>query len=51
MADIDVQRAPEAELEEEDYSYWEVAFWIIGILMIPGVPILMTMLLTPFRGM
>ena len=50
MADIDVQQ--EAPLEpEDDYSYAEVIFWVVGILCIPGVPILMAWLFTPWSGM
>ena len=34
----------------EDYSWWEVAYWLIGIVMIPLVPILMITFFTPFSG-
>ena len=34
----------------EDYTWWEVAYWLIGIVMIPLVPILMIAFLTPFSG-
>jgi hypothetical protein len=34
----------------EDYSWWEVAYWLIGIIMIPLVPILMITFFTPFSG-
>lgn len=50
MADIDVQQ--DAVLEpEDDYSYAEIAYWIVGILCIPLVPILMVWLFTPWSGM
>ena len=54
MADLNVQRenprttAPESF--EEDYSWWEVIYWIIGIIMIPLVPILMITFFTPWSG-
>ena len=35
---------------EEDYSWWEVIYWLVGIIMIPLVPILMVTFLTPFSG-
>jgi hypothetical protein len=34
----------------EDYTWWEVAYWLIGIVMIPLVPILMIAFFTPFSG-
>ena len=53
MADLNVQRttAVTPAHEEEDYANWEIALWLIGILMIPGVPILMVVLLTPWSGL
>lgn len=48
MADIDLQH--QTEVPADDYSMWEVVFWIIGILMIPGVPIIMVHFLTPWSG-
>lgn len=48
MADLNVQREPEAV--EEDYSTWELVFWLIGILSIPLVPILMVTFFTPYSG-
>ena len=54
MADLNVQRenpgttAPESF--EEDYSWWEVIYWIVGIIMIPLVPILMITFFTPWSG-
>ncbi len=49
MADIDIH--PEAEGPPEDeYSMLEVALWVLGILMIPGVPILMVYFFTPYSG-
>jgi hypothetical protein len=50
MADIDIQR--ESALEpEDDYTWAEIAYWVIGILCIPGVPILMAWLFSPWSGM
>jgi|1186.fasta_scaffold59035_2 hypothetical protein len=48
MADPNVT-AP-AQSSEDDYSWWEVVYWLVGILMIPLVPILMICFLTPFSG-
>jgi hypothetical protein len=48
MADLNVQR--ERESFEDDYSWWEVVYWLIGILMIPLVPILMIALFAPYSG-
>ena len=39
------------ETPEEDYTTAEVAYWVIGILCIPLVPILMIWLFTPWSGM
>jgi hypothetical protein len=50
MADIDVERTGERELEE-GYTVGELIFWIVWILMIPLVPILMVTFLTPHSGM
>jgi len=49
MADLDIQNYD--EVPRDDYSMIEVVFWIIGILCIPGVPILMVWFLTPYSGM
>ncbi|MDQ3555585.1 MAG: hypothetical protein M3409_02240 [Gemmatimonadota bacterium] len=49
MADLNVQKKSDAP--GDDYTMLEVVFWIVGILMIPGVPILMVYFLTPFSGM
>jgi hypothetical protein len=35
---------------EDDYSWWEVIYWLVGIIMIPLVPILMVAFLTPYSG-
>lgn len=54
MADLNVQRTVDptpALIEQEDYANWEIALWLIGILMIPGVPIIMVVLLTPWSGL
>lgn len=50
MADLNV-RHDETGPPEDDYSMLEVIFWIVGILAIPGVPILMIKLFTPFSGL
>lgn len=50
MADLNVQRAPES-LDEEEATNMEVALYVFGILMIPVVPILMVVFLTPWSGM
>jgi hypothetical protein len=41
---------PETGSHEDDYSWWEVVYWLVGIVMIPLVPILMISFLTPFSG-
>lgn len=53
MADLNVQRttAHHTEVVEDDYENWEIALWLLGILAIPGVPILMVVLLTPWSGL
>lgn len=51
MADLNVRRESEPVVVEDDYTMVEVLFWILGILMIPLVPILMVAFLTPFSGM
>jgi hypothetical protein len=48
MADIDVVHE---EQPPESYTMLEVIFWLVGILMIPLVPIIMIALLTPHSGM
>jgi hypothetical protein len=50
MADLDVRREADAA-PQDDYSMGEIVFWIVGILMIPLVPILMSWLLTPWSGL
>lgn len=42
------------ETEDEfkpDYTVGEMILWMVGILMIPLVPILMVWFLTPWSGM
>jgi hypothetical protein len=52
MADLNVERTTAVtSANEEDYANWEIALWLIGILMIPGVPIAMVVLLTPWSGL
>ncbi len=50
MADLDTQRT-EPIAPEEDYTTAEIIYWIVGIFMIPLVPILMVWLFTPWSGM
>ena len=47
MAEIQV----EPTREHEDATIAEIVLWVIGILMIPLVPILMVVFLTPHSGM
>ncbi len=49
MADLNVTQAE--PVVEDDYTMLEVVLWVLGILMIPLVPILMVAFLTPFSGM
>jgi hypothetical protein len=49
MADLDIQQDADATPQDE-YATWEIVLWIVGILSIPGVPILMTKFLTPYSG-
>ena len=52
MADLNVERThATVPADEDDYATWEIALWLIGILMIPGVPIAMVVLLTPWSGL
>lgn len=51
MADLNVQRTDAAEPVEDDYATWEIVLWLVGILAIPGVPILMNVFLTPWSGL
>ena len=50
MADLNVRTETEPVVED-DYTMAEVLLWVLGILMIPLVPILMVAFLTPFSGM
>jgi hypothetical protein len=49
MAELKVSRDSDVVVED-DYSWWEVIYWLVGIIMIPLVPILMVAFLTPFSG-
>ena len=44
----DVRREP--EVVEDDYSTWEIIFWLVGIVSIPLVPILFVTFFTPYSG-
>jgi hypothetical protein len=50
MADIDVRRDSDAP-QEDNYTVAELVYWIVGIFMIPLVPILMIWFFTPWSGM
>jgi len=50
MADPIVTTAPETRSFEDDYAWWEVVYWLVGIIMIPLVPILMIAFFTPYSG-
>jgi hypothetical protein len=49
MADLDIRHDADAPAQD-DYSMLEVVLWVFGILMIPGVPILMVYFFTPYSG-
>ena len=51
MADLNVRKEAQPVVVEDDYTMVEVVLWVLGILMIPLVPILMVAFLTPFSGM
>ena len=50
MADLDTRRTEQVAVEE-DYTTAEIVYWIVGIFMIPLVPILMVWFFTPWSGM
>lgn len=50
MADLDVHNE-HSTVPEDDYTTLEIIYWVVGILMIPLVPILMSWLFTPWSGM
>ena len=50
MADATQTTTPDTRSFEDDYSWWEVIYWLVGIIMIPLVPILMIAFFTPFSG-
>ena len=47
MAEIQIEQQ---HPEREEATLLEIVLWIIGILMIPMVPILMVVFLTPYSG-
>lgn len=51
MADVNVQHTAADYRDEEEATNMEVVLYVIGILMIPLVPILMVVFLTPWSGM
>ena len=50
MADPQTVRT-QRPANEEDYTTAEVIYWIVGIFMIPLVPILFVWFFTPWSGM
>ena len=50
MADTEIQHHDDYD-PPPDYTTGEMILWLIGILAIPGVPILMVWFLTPWSGM
>ena len=50
MADLNIERETDSD-PEPDYTAGEMILWLVGILAIPGVPILMIWFLTPWSGM
>ncbi len=49
MADIDVQH--ESEAPPSDVTPLDVILWVIGVLMIPLVPLFFILVFTPHSGM
>ena len=50
MADLESRRTEHVEVED-DYTTAEIVYWIVGIFMIPLVPILLVWFFTPWSGM
>lgn len=50
MADNQIEHVTVDTVPRDDYTNLEVVLWVIGILAIPGVPILMVWLFTPHSG-
>ena len=48
MADADART--ETETVEDEYTWWEVVYWLIGIVAIPLVPIIMVTCFAPYSG-
>jgi hypothetical protein len=48
MAELHTQTT---EPVQDDYTTAEIVYWIVGIFMIPLVPILMVWFFTPWSGM
>lgn len=51
MADLNVHHEIVEDYQQEDATNFEVVLYVVGILMIPLVPILMVTFLTPWSGM
>lgn len=50
MSEVEIKRAEDIA-HEDDYTNAEVVYWIVGIFMIPLVPIIMVWFFTPWSGM
>lgn len=50
MADLDVHRI-DVPAHEETYTRGELAYWLVGAMIIPLVPLLMVWIFTPWSGM
>lgn len=51
MADINVRHDDTEPTRDDDYTVGDLIFWIVGVLMIPLIPILCILLFTPQSGM
>lgn len=48
--DLNTPHVSSDPADGQDYTNLEVVLWVLGILMIPLVPILMVAFFTPFSG-
>lgn len=51
MADMNEHYEIVEDYQQEDATNFEVVLYVVGILMIPLVPIVMVTFLTPWSGM
>ncbi|HEX2091775.1 MAG TPA: hypothetical protein VHG28_05200 [Longimicrobiaceae bacterium] len=52
MADLDIRNDADVDtVPRDEYAMWEVILWVVGILMIPGVPIIMVWFFAPYSGL